>query len=406
MMFRRAVVSALLLTAPLAAQQIYDLLLKNGHVIDPGSGRNGRFDIAIIGGKIARIGRNLPATHARNAVDVSQFYVTPGLIDLHARFDAQGAWPNLQPDHMTLANGVTTAVDAGSCGWKNFEAFKEKVVERSKTRLLAFLNIAGSGAYGDGDELDPEAAARMARKHPDIVVGIASVHDQAGGPEAVDRAVKAAELSKSLVMAAFHPKAGLEDRELILKRLRPGDIQTRCYGSPLLDTSKKLHPYVGEARRRGVLFDVGHGAGGFWFRIAVPAIEREFLPDTISTDISKESILLPRADMMTTMSKFLNMGLTLEQVIERATVNPARAIRRPELGTLSEGATADIAVLELRQGRFGFLDSGHGKLMGDKKLFCVLTLRNGEVVWDTEGLTQPDWKTASGPYELYYSNFK
>jgi len=396
--FRYNVVLALLLAAPLAGQEIYDLLLKNGHVIDPKNDRNGRLDIAITGSKIVRIGKDLPATHARNTVDLSQYYVTPGLIDIHTHFDAQGAWSNLQPDHLALSNGVTTAVDAGSCGGKNFEAFREKVIERAKTRLLAFLNIA--------DGLEPEAAAAMVRKHPGIIVGIASIHDETGRADAVDRAVKAAELSKSITMATFHPKAGLEYRGLVLQRLRPGDIQTHCYGTALLDANRKLQPHIGEARRRGILFDVGHGAAGFWFRIAVPAIGEGFLPDTISTDIDKESILLPRADMMTTMSKFLNLGLTLEQVIERATVNPARAIRRPDLASLSEGGAADITVLELRRGKFGFLDSGHGKLIGDKKLLCVLTLRNGEVVWDTQGLTQPDWKTASGPYELYYSNFK
>jgi len=406
---RRTIIAALaVFLAPSTGQEIYDLLLKNGHVIDPKSGRNDRFDVAIIGKKIAHIGQNLPATHARNAVDVSQYYVTPGLIDIHAHFDAQGAGLNLQPDHTALSNGVTTAVDAGSCGWKNFEAFKEKVIDRSKTRLLAFLNIAGAGAYGDVDELDPGAAARMVRRHPDILVGITAAHVEAGRREALNRAVKAAELSKTPLMVAYHPQSGSEYRELILKHLRPGDIQTHCYGLllPLLDAGKKVLPHVWEARRRGILFDVGHGAGGFWFRVAVPAIQQEFLPDTISTDVNKESIMLPRADTMTTMSKFLNMGLTLEQVLERATVNPARAIRRPELGMLSEGAIADLAVLELRRGRFGFLDSGHGKLIGDKKLFCVLTLRNGEVVWDAEGLTQPEWKNASGPYDLFYSNFK
>ncbi len=156
-----------------------------------------------------------------------------------------------------------------------------------------------------------------------------------------------------------------------------------------------------EARKRGVLFDVGHGSGSFWFRIAVPAIEQGFLPDTISTDIHKDSIMLPRANMITTMSKFLNIGMTLEQVIERSTVNPAKAIRRPELGNLSEGSVADIAVLELQKGQFAFLDSGHGKLIGDKRLRCVLTVRNGKVVWDTEGLSLTDWSNA-GPY----SNFR
>jgi dihydroorotase len=393
---------------PVSAQEIYDVLLKNGHVIDLKNQRNGRYDVAVIGSKIARVATNLPSSNARLVVDVSQYYVTPGLIDIHTHFDAQGAELNLNPDHNALTSGVTTAVDAGSSGWKNFEEFKKKVISRSKTRLLAFLNIVGAGMYGakvenDIQEMDVEAAARMVRKYPETIVGIKTAHFQPPTWDAVDRAVRAADLSNSVVMVDFHPKPGRGYPELILQHMRPGDIHTHVYGrlTPQLDGNKKLQPYMLEARKRGVLFDVGHGAGSFWFRIAVPAIEQGFLPDTISTDIHKDSIMLPRANMTTTMSKFLNIGLTLEQVIERSTVNPAKAIRRPELGTLSEGSVADIAVLELQRGQFAFLDSGHGKLIGDKRLRCVLTVREGKVVWDTEGLSLTEWRNA-GPY----SNFK
>ena len=397
-----------LLVSSVPAVEIYDLLLKNGHVIDLKNKRNGRLDIAIIGNKIARVGENLPAAHARTVVDLSQYYVTPGLIDIHTHFDAQGAGLNLNPDHNALPSGVTTAVDAGSSGWKNFESFKKKVIDRSKTRVLAFLNIVGAGMYGDQvendvNEIDAESAARMVRKYPGNIVGIKTAHFQPPTWDAVDRAVKAAELSNTVVMVDFHPKPGREYRELILQHMRPGDIHTHFYGrlTPQLDANKRVQPYMLEARKRGILFDVGHGSGSFWFRIAVPAIEQGFLPDTISTDIHKDSIMLPRANMITTMSKFLNIGLTLEQVIERSTVNPAKAIRRPELGTLSEGSAADIAVLELEKGNFAFLDSGRGKLIGDKRLRCVLTVKDGKVVWDTEGLSLTDWSTA-GPY----SNFK
>ena len=329
-----------LLVSSVPAAEIYDLLLKNGHVIDLKNKRNGRFDIAIIGNKIARVGENLPTAHAKTVVDLSQYYVTPGLIDIHTHFDAQGADLNLNPDHNALTSGVTTAVDAGSSGWKNFESFKKKVIDRSKTRVLAFLNIVGAGMYGDQvendvNEMDVESAARMVRKYPGTIVGIKTAHFQPPTWDAVDRAVKAAELSNTVVMVDFHPKPGREYRELILEHMRPGDIHTHFYGrlTPQLDANKRVQPYMWEARKRGILFDVGHGSGSFWFRIAVPAIEQGFLPDTISTDIHKDSIMLPRANMITTMSKFLNIGLTLEQVIERSTVNPAKAIRRPELGT-------------------------------------------------------------------------
>jgi len=397
-----------LFTCAANAQQIYDLVLKGGHVIDPKNKRNGRLDIAISGNKVAKISPRIPAAQARQLVDVGDYYVSPGLIDIHTHFDAQGAPLNLNPDHNALRNGVTTAVDAGSSGHKNFEEFKRQVIDRSATRILAFLNIVGAGMYGgkvedDPGEMDAEAAARTVRKYPRIIVGIKTAHFQPPTWDAVDRAVKAAELSKTVVMVDFHPKPGRGYRELVLEHMRPGDIHTHFYGrlTPQLDDQKKVQAYMWEARRRGVLFDVGHGSGSLWFRIAVPAIQQGFVPDTLSTDIHKDSIMLPGATMTNVMSKFLAMGLTLDQVIERSTVNPAKAIRRPDLGSIEEGGVADLAVLELRKGQFAFLDSGHGKLTTDKALRCVLTVRDGEVVWDTEGLSLGDWKEA-GPY----SNFK
>ncbi|MCZ2079004.1 MAG: amidohydrolase/deacetylase family metallohydrolase [Bryobacterales bacterium] len=403
----RAILMAALVSVPAAAQPIYDLLLKSGHVIDPANGRNGRFDIAITGDRIAAIGNSLPASHARLVVELSEYYVTPGLIDIHAHFDAQGAWLNLNPDHNTLRNGVTTAVDAGSSGWKNFEAFKSAVIGHAKVRLLAFLNIVGAGMYGskvenDVAEMDPVAAARMVKKYPELIVGIKTAHFQPATWDAVDRAVKAGELSGTPVMVDFHPKPGRGYEELILKHMRPGDIHTHFLGrlTPQLDGSKKVQPYMWQARKRGVLFDVGHGSGSFWFRIAAPALKQGFLPDTISTDIHKDSIMLSRATMPNVMSKLLNLGATLEQVVERSTIRPAKAIRRPELGALREGAVADIAVFSLDRGHFEFLDSGRGKLTGDKNLRCVLTIREGTVVWDSEGLSLTDWSDA-GPYSNY-----
>ena len=375
----------------------YDLLLRNGLVIDPKNNRHDRFDVGIAGGTIARVAPRIPAAHAHLVVDVGDYYVTPGLIDIHTHFDYGGADLNLLPDHHTLSNGVTTAVDAGSAGHQTFEEFQRRTIRRSKTRLLAWLNIVGAGMDGsEGSNLDAAACAATVKKNPDVVVGIQST------PDLLERAVEAGNLSEVPVMAAFHQPDGSAYPDF-LKVLRPGDVQTQFYGrqSPLLDARKKIVDCAADARQRGILFDVGHGASGFWFRIAIPAIQQGFLPDTISTGIDRESILLPRANMMTTLSKFLNIGLTLEQAIERSTVAPARAIRRPELGHLGEGSTADVAVLELQNGKFGFVDSGHARLIGDRRLRCVLTVRNGRVVWDSEGLGATDWSRA-GPY----SNFK
>ena len=401
----------LLVILPLAAAaqaQIYDILLKNGHVFDPANGRNGRMDIAIAGDKIVKVAPDLPARQARTAIDASQYRVTPGLIDIHTHFDAQGAQLNLNPDHNALRYGVTTAVDAGSSGADNFEEFHAKVIVHAQTRVLAFLNIVAAGMYGGQVEDDPkqmnvEKAVAMVRKHRDAIVGIKTAHYQPANWIAVDNAVKAAGESGTVCMVDFHPKPGRGYRELILEHMRPGDIHTHFYGrlTPQLDDNKKLEPYMAEARKRGVLFDVGHGSGSFWFRIAVPAIQQGFLPDTISTDIHKSSVMLPRATLLNVMSKFLNIGLTFEQVVERATVAPAKAIRRTELGTLSEGSVADIAVLEVEKGSFAFLDSGFAKLTGTQRLRCALTIRAGKVVWDADGLAAGDWKDA-GPY----SNFK
>lgn len=398
----------LFLMASIAPAQIYDLLLKNGHVIDPANQRNGRMDVAIIRNQIAKVGPNLPASRARHVIDVSEYYITPGLIDIHAHFDAQGADLNLNPDHNALRNGVTTAVDAGSSGADNFENFRRLVIDEARTRVLAFVNIVAAGMYGGQVENDPkqmnvEKAVAIVNKHRDVIVGIKTAHYQPADWTAVDNAVKAAELSKTVCMVDFHPKPGRGYSDLILKHMRPGDIHTHFYGrlTPQLDANKKIQPYMLEARKRGVLFDVGHGSGSFWFRIAVPAIQQGFLPDTISTDIHKSSIMLPRATLTNVMSKFLNIGMTLEQVIERSTLKPAKAIRRDDLGTLSEGKVADIAILSVDRGQFAFLDSGHGKLTADKRIRAAATIRNGRVVWDADGISSVD-RSRIGPY----SNFK
>jgi dihydroorotase len=274
--------------------------------------------------------------------------------------------------------------------------------------VLAFLNIVAAGMYGSQVEDDPkqmnvEKAVATIKKHRDVIVGIKTAHYQPADWTAVDNAVKAAEQSGTVCMVDFHPKPGRGYRELILEHMRPGDIHTHFYGrlTPQLDAGKKLQPYMLEARKRGVLFDVGHGSGSFWFRIAVPAIKQGFLPDTISTDLHKQSVMLPRATLLNVMSKFLNIGMTFEQVVERTTVAPAKAIRRPELGTLNEGAVADIAVLEIERGSFAFVDSGLAKHTGTQRLRCALTIRNGRVVWDADGLAAADWRE-TGPY----SNFK
>jgi len=374
----------------------HDLLLKGGHVIDPQNHVDGPMDVAIKGNQIVAVAPDIPPSPTGKVIPVDGLYVTPGLIDLHVHVYGYSGW--LFPDEQTLSNGVTTVVDAGGAGWKSFEDFKDRIIDPSKTRVLAFLNIVGAGmvehAEQDVTEMEPVPAAEMIRTYPDLLVGVKTAHFGGPGWEAVDRAVQAGELSQTPAMVDFWPQPTRRYEDLLLRHLRPADMHTHVFAShiPLLDERGFVQDYAWEARRRGVLFDVGHGSISLCFRHAVPAVKQGFLPDSISTDLHRRSALLPHATMMTTLSKFLNLGLPLSEVILRATVNPARQIHRPELGTLSVGAAADVAVLEVLEGRFGFVDGSRAKMQGKQRLQCVLTLRNGEVVWDLNGLSCPDWE--------------
>jgi dihydroorotase len=355
-------------------------------------------DVAVTGDRITAVSADIPASQGQKVVDVAGLIVTPGLIDIHLHaFGGYQGW--LVIDSHSFRNGVTTVVDTGGAGWKKFELFKETVMAQSQTRVLAFLNIVGAGMEGaveqDESEMDPEPCAEMISRHPDVIVGSKTAHFGREGWAAVDGAVQAARLSGTIAMIDFAPQPTRSYKEMLAK-LSPGDIHTHLYAQhiPLLDENRKVNDYVIEARQRGIIFDLGHGAGSFWFRIAVPAFEQGFLPDSISTDLHRNSSLIPNAQMPETMSKCLNMGMPLQDVIRRSTVNPAQEIRRPQLGTLSVGAEADIAVLELLRGDFGFVDSGRAKMKGDQRLQCALTVRAGKILWDRNGLSAPDWETA------------
>ena len=300
--------------------------------------------------------------------------------------------------------GVTTVVDTGSSGWRNFPDFKQQIIDRAKTRVLAMLNIVGRGMAGrltveqDVTDMDPERTAAEARRYPGLIVGIKIAHY--AGPEwiAVERAVEAGRLANLPVMvdfAEFRPERPFQD--LVLKKLRPGDIYTHTYlgAVPMLDENGKVLPYLFEAQKRGVIFDLGHGAGSFLFRQAVPAVHQGFLPNSISTDTHVHSMNAGMKNMLNVMSKFLNMDVPLKDVIRRVTWNPAREIRREDLGHLSVGAVADVTVLRVVHGDFGFVDSAGKRMKGSRKLVAELTIRNGKVAWDLNGLSCDDWIPAS-----------
>ena len=375
----------------------FDLLLKGGHVIDPANGIDGLNDVAIADGRIAAVAPSLDTSRAHKVVDVPGRYVTSGLIDIHTH--SFGYFASTYPDEYALPNGITTVVDAGGAGWKNFAEFKSTIIDRARVRVLALINIVGGGMLGtieqDVSEMQPEPCAERAREFPEVIVGVKAAHHRASGWESVDGAVKAAELSETFAMIDYSPHPSRSYRELLLDHMRPGDVHTHMYGQhlPQLDEAKRVNDYVWEARKRGVLFDVGHGGGSFWFRVAKPCMQQGFGPDTISTDAHKGSLFIPRATMPMTMSKLMNMGMSLNEAVERSTVRPAQVISRPALGTLSVDAEADIAVLELERGDFGFVDSGRARMKGDLRLTAHMTIRAGTVVWDLNGLSRPEWET-------------
>lgn len=401
------------LATAFAQQGQYDLLLKGGYVIDPRNGISGRRDVAISEGVIAAVEESIDPSRAAATLDVSDLYITPGLVDLHVHVfsttnipDAWAGDNSLQPDVNLLPTGVTTAVDAGSSGWRNFEYFRHTVIDKAavKTRILAMINIAGLGMITDLPEqgdFNAEEVARLAAKHKDVVVGVKSAHYQLPDWKSVDGALKAGRTANIPVMVDFG--FFLPERpfyELVLKRLRPGDMPTHVFRGPVpwIDSNGKLYDYLRQARDRGIKFDVGHGGGSFVFRSAVPAVQQGFYPDSISTDLHMGSALGGMMDMQTTMSKFLAMGMPLDEVIKASTWNPAQQIHREELGHLTPGAVADIAGFRILEGRYRYRDASNGMLEGKQRLFCELTLRDGHVVWDWNSAVGVDYKSLPPTY--------
>ncbi len=395
-----------------------DLLLAGGRVIDPVNGIDGIADVAIAGGRIVEVGPRLDRPAAQR-VPVDGLLVTPGILDIHTHVYTYDPAPDsyvwsLHADAHLPASGVTTTVDAGTAGWRNFADFKERCIDRSTVRILAFLNIAARGmTHGEGEqaaaELDPRMAAAVAGAYPELVVGIKTAHYWTARPwdeehrpwTSVDRALEAAERCGRPVMVDFWPRPPERPyADLILAKLRPGDIHTHVFAQqfPIVQPDGKLFDHLFRARDRGVRFDLGHGAGSFWFRNAVPALEQGFPPDTISTDFHLGNVNGPVVSMQRTMSKCLAMGMPLQDVVERSTSAPAILVGHPELGTLSPGAEADVAVFRLEEGRFGFTDCGKAKIEGTRNLACALTVRAGKVIFDPSGLTMPPWREAPPAY--------
>ncbi len=393
------------LAAPVQAQDI-DILIKGGHLIDAKNNIDSGMDIAISGGKILKVAKDIPSAGARKVIDAKGLYVTPGLIDIHthvfvgSKDGFADGFSCLSPDDITFKAGITTVVDAGTSGWRNFPLFKKQVIDRSQTRILAFLNIAGSGMTGfpseeDINDMDPHMTSLVIQQYPDIIVGVKIGHYRGNEWTPMDRALEAGRLANVPLFLECHlPNLPLEG---ILERMRPGDIYTHSFCTAvdrtcILDENGIVRPYVLAALKKGVRFDVGHGGGMFHFAVAVPALKQGILPNSFGSDLHRFSMNSGMKNMLDIMSKYLNMGMTIQDIIYRATWNSANSIKRPDLGQLSEGADADLAILSVRTGNFGFIDTSGARMSGDRKFEAEMTIRGGKIVWDLNGLAAHDWK--------------
>ena len=404
---------SLLNISSVQAQQI-DILIKGGHVIDPANDIDSEMDVAILEGKIFQVSRDISEDQAQKVVDATGLYVTPGLIDMHTHvfhgtqevgfsgFEINNSFGSVAPDGFTFRSGVTTVVDAGSSGWRDFYDFKKQTVDNSNTRVLAFISIAGSGMLGTlhaqyPDDMDPIPTAFTIDEYSDIIVGIKAHHYRGSDFIEIDRAIEAGNIANVPVMVDFgghNPPRSLET--LLMEKLRPGDILTHTHYSSssregLVDENGKVKPFAFAAQKRGIVFDVGHGGGGFQYAQAIPALEQGLWPQTISTDLYRWSMNRGMKDISNVMSKFITLGMSVQDVILRTTWNPANVIQRTDLGNLSEGSVADVALFDLKEGDFGYLDARGYRIQGTKKLVAELTIRAGEIEWDLNGIAAPEW---------------
>lgn len=380
--------------------QKYDLLIKGGHVIDPANRIDTVMDVAVSKGIIAKVAAKIDEP-AGKIIEAKGLYVTPGFIDMHTHVfvgpDA-GTFANgvnsVSADDFTFRSGVTTVVDAGTSGWRSFPLFKKQVIDQSKTRILAFINIAGDGMTGAEHEQNiadmvPDSALKIINQHSGIIVGIKIGHYNGADWAPFDNAVKLArQVEKPLFVECHLPHYSLQDQ---LERLSPGDMITHTFENikermPIIGEDGKVRPFVFEAKKRGVLFDLGHGGAGFWFDQAIPAVKQGFAPNSFGTDLHRFSMNSAMKDMTNVMSKFMALGLALKDVVQIATWNAAQAINHDELGNIKVGNVADLAIFKVSEGTFGFTDSGGNTIPGSRKVEMEMTVRDGKIVWDLNGL--------------------
>lgn len=391
----------------------YDLILKGGHVIDPSQNIDGVNDVAFSGGTVAAVGRGLksgPGTEIRNVVG---YIVSPGLIDLHTHVYWGGTSLGIDAEEFCRTSGVTTAIDTGSAGPGNFAGFRKHVIESSQVRILAYLHVSFAGIYafsntimyGESQSMQlmaPRDAVEVYEKNRDVLVGIkvrVGLHasgDQGTAPLNVALQV-ADELGVPLMCHIDHPPPSYE---AVLDMLRPGDVLThafRPFPNAPVTAQGKVKPEVLAARKRGVQFDIGHGKGSFAFKTARAMLANGFYPDTISSDVHALCINGPAYDQVTTMSKFLCLGMPLGEVIRESTINAAHALKRMELGSLKPGSVGDATILSVKEGRFDYEDVLGERMVGDRKIIAEGTVVGGK--WWHPKRSQKFAKTAGTPVE-------
>jgi dihydroorotase len=362
----------------------YDLILKGGRVIDPSQNLDRVTDVAFSGGKVAKVGDALRGEAATEIREVAGRVVSPGLIDLHTHVYWGGTSLGIDAEEFCRASGVTTSVDTGSAGPGNFLGFRRHVIEPCQVRILAYLHVSFAGIYafsktvmvGESEEMRmmaPSEAVEVAEANRDVIVGIkVRVGRHASGTSGtapLDIALQVAdEVGMPLMAHIDFPPPSYEE---VLERLRPGDVLTHAFrpfpNAPVTGQGK-IKQAVLDARRRGVIFDIGHGKGSFAFKTARAMLANGFYPDTISSDIHTLCIDGPVFDQVTTLSKFLCLGMELPEVIRATTINAAMALKRPELGSFKPGCAGDATILSIEEGSFDYVDVTGEHLAGDKRI--------------------------------------